>query len=238
MAEPAIDIRDLQVRRGGRDIVHGLDLRIPSGRITGLLGPSGGGKTTLMRAIVGSQRISDGTVSVLGRPAGSRELRRTVGYVTQAASVYDDLTVRQNVSYFARIVGASRTDIDRVINQVDLGEYLAHRVDRLSGGQRNRVSLAVALLGDPQLLILDEPTVGLDPVLRRDLWNIFRALADAGKTLLVSSHVMDEAARCDDLILLRDGAVVAHDTPANLLARTHTSDYAEAFLAIIEGRAA
>ena len=134
-------------------------------------------------------------------------------------------------------MGASRTDIDRVINQVDLGEYLAHRVDRLSGGQRNRVSLAVALLGDPHLLILDEPTVGLDPVLRRDLWNIFRALADAGKTLLVSSHVMDEAARCDDLILLRDGEVVAHDTPANLLARTHTSDYAEAFLAFIEGRA-
>lgn len=238
MPEPAIAIQQLEIRRGRRAIIDGLNLEVPAGRITGLLGPSGGGKTTLMRAIVGSQRIASGTVRVLGRPAGSRELRRRVGYVTQAASVYDDLTVRQNVSYFARIVGADRTDIDRVIAQVDLADFMSHRVDRLSGGQRNRVSLAVAMLGNPQLLILDEPTVGLDPVLRRDLWNIFRALADDGKTLVVSSHVMDEAARCDDLILLRDGAVIAHDTPAALLERTHTTDYAEAFLALIEGRAA
>lgn len=238
MTEVAIDIADLRVKRGRNEVVSGLSLQIPSGRITGLLGPSGGGKSTLMRAIVGSQIIAGGTVAVLGLPAGSRALRNRVGYVTQAASVYDDLTVRQNITYFARIIGAHSADVDRVISQVDLAEFMGHRVDQLSGGQRNRVSLAVALLGDPQLLILDEPTVGLDPVLRRDLWNIFRELADSGKTLLVSSHVMDEASRCDDLILLRNGEVVAHDTPAALLARTHTSDYAEAFLAIIEGRAA
>ena len=148
-----------------------------AGIVTGLLGPSGSGKTTLLRAVVGTQRIASGTVTVLGRPAGSPELRRLIGYASQQASVYDDLTVQQNVRYFAAALGAPRGDDERVIDEVDLGAYRSRLAGRLSGGQRSRVSLAVALLGRPRLLVLDEPTVGLDPVLREQLWSLFASLA-------------------------------------------------------------
>lgn len=230
----AVQCRDLRVVRGGREVLPGITLTLGSGRITGLLGPSGSGKTTLMRAIVGVQRVAGGVVTVLGEPAGSIGLRRRVAYVTQDASVYSDLTVRQNVRYFARILGASDTDVDRVIEHVGLVEHAGDRVANLSGGERSRTSLAVALLGEPQLLVLDEPTVGLDPVLRRELWALFAELAASGIALLVSSHVMDEASRCDDLVLLRDGRLLAHDTVATILERTRTSDIESAFLALVE----
>lgn len=217
---------------------EGLDVAIPRGRVTGLLGPSGCGKTTLMRAIVGVQKIEGGAVTVLGEPAGSAQLRRRVAYDTQAASVYADLTVRQNLAYFARLIGAPRGDVDRVIDQVGLGPQAGQTVASLSGGQENRVSLAVAMLGTPELIVLDEPTVGLDPVLRAELWAVFRALAAAGTTLLVSSHVMDEALRCDRLLLMRAGRLVADTTPAALLADTGVSDPDAAFLALIERDAA
>lgn len=200
----------------------------------GLLGPSGSGKSTLMRAVVGVQVVTAGTVTVLGEPAGTRSLRHRVGYVTQAPSVYGDLSVRANLSYFATVLGAPATSVDRVVAQVGLRAELDRRVDRLSGGQRSRVSLAAALLGDPELMVLDEPTVGLDPVLRRDLWALLGELARAGKTLLVSSHVMDEAARCDRLLLLRDGALLADDRPAALLQQTGAGDLEGAFLALVE----
>ncbi|MEO8107502.1 MAG: ABC transporter ATP-binding protein [Actinomycetes bacterium] len=231
----AIECRELLVQRGGSEVLSGLSADIPSGRITGLLGPSGSGKTTLIRAIVGVQQVAGGSVEVLGLPAGTAELRRRVAYVTQEASVYGDLSVTQNVSYFARILGTQDADVQRVIELVDLVPFSQRRVDQLSGGQRSRVSLAVALLGDPELLVLDEPTVGLDPVLRRDLWGLFRSLADGGLTLLVSSHVMDEASRCDELMLLRDGRVLAHDTLAGVLEATGTPDIESAFLALVEG---
>jgi len=186
-----------------------------------------------MRSIVGAQRIEAGTVTVLGSPAGSPALRRRIGYVTQAPSVYEDLTIAQNLRYFARVIGASRDAIDRVVNQVDLGTQLKRLVGTLSGGQRSRVSLAVALLGSPELLVLDEPTVGLDPVLRRDLWNLFASLASGGASLLISSHVMDEATRCDRILLLHDGALLADATPAELLKRTGSTSADEAFLALI-----
>ncbi|MGN7798292.1 ABC transporter ATP-binding protein [Leifsonia sp. 22587] len=234
--EPAVAIEGLRVRRGRADILHGLDLRIPRGQVVGLLGPSGCGKTTLMRSIVGVQRVKGGTVTVLGQPAGSATLRHRVGYVTQAASVYDDLTIRQNLDYFRRVLGAGRADVERAISATDLEEHAGRLVSALSGGQRSRVSLAAALLGSPDLLVLDEPTVGLDPLLRVELWGLFHRLADSGTSLLISSHVMDEATRCDRLILMRDGAVLADATPDELLAETGAADAEGAFLALLRRR--
>lgn len=230
----AVEVRDLRVVRGGREVLAGLDLSVPAGQVVGLLGPSGSGKTTLMRAVVGVQRLAGGTVQVLGRPAGHPSLRREVGYVTQGPSVYADLSVEQNLRYFATLVGVGREAVERVLGEVDLADRRDSIVDRLSGGQRSRVSLAAAMVGSPGLLVLDEPTVGLDPVLRRDLWDLFGRLARAGTSLLVSSHVMDEATRCDRLVLVRDGAVLADDTLPALLARTGAADAEGAFLALVE----
>jgi ABC-2 type transport system ATP-binding protein len=232
MMKNAVEVRDLVVVRGGREALRSVDLTIGGG-VTGLLGPSGCGKSTLMRALAGVQRLRSGTVTVFGEEAGSAPLRDRIGYVTQAASVYDDLTVHENLTFFARVLGADRREVARAIEAVDLGDSRDQVVGRLSGGQRSRVSLAVALMNDPDLLLLDEPTVGLDPVLRRDLWALFHRLAEAGTSLLVSSHVMDEASRCDRLILMREGAVLADATPAELLAETGAVDAEGAFLALL-----
>jgi ABC-2 type transport system ATP-binding protein len=229
----AIHVEGLRVVRGKFEVLHDVSIAVHPGSLVGLLGPSGSGKTTLMRAIVGVQRTASGTVTVLGRPAGSPALRNRVGYVTQSASVYDDLTVRQNLSYFRTILGAPASDVQRVIEQTGLTDHANELVSDLSGGQQGRASLAAALLGGPELLVLDEPTVGLDPVLRADLWGLFRDLAEAGTTLIVSSHVMDEATRCDRLLLLRDGELLADLTPAELLSTTGTTDADDAFLALI-----
>jgi ABC-2 type transport system ATP-binding protein len=231
---PAIEIDDLRVTRGGRPVLHGLSVSVPRGQVVGLLGPSGCGKTTLMRSIVGVQKRVSGAVTVLGLPAGSPILRRRVAYVTQSASIYDDLTVRQNLRYFAAVIGSDRAAIDRVLEQTDLVDGAGQLVGSLSGGQRSRVSLAAALLGSPDLLVLDEPTVGLDPVLRVELWTLFRRLAAEGTSLLVSSHVMDEATRCDRLLLMRDGDLLADETPQQLLESTGTTDPEQAFLVLIE----
>jgi ABC-2 type transport system ATP-binding protein len=233
-AEPSIMIRDLRVRRGGKLVLPGVSLDVRPGVVTGLLGPSGSGKSTLMRAIVGVQIVESGDVDVLSEPAGSPLNRRRIGYVTQAPSVYGDLTVRENLRYFARIVNAADERVEESIRIVDLGDHSDQVVRTLSGGERSRVSLASALIGKPGVLVLDEPTVGLDPVLRRDLWQTFHGLADEGTTLLVSSHVMDEAERCDDLILMRDGRVVATGSPDELRSRTGQDDIEEAFLVLAE----
>jgi ABC-2 type transport system ATP-binding protein len=236
--DAAIDVEGLRVVRGGRTVLHDLSLEVPRGAVVGLLGPSGGGKTTLMRSIVGVQRVAGGQVTVLGRPAGSPALRRRIGYVTQAPSVYTDLTVSENIGYFAAVVGVPRarrgSEVRRVLDLVALADHADARVDRLSGGQLSRVSLGAALVGTPELLVLDEPTVGLDPVLRRDLWEIFHRLADGGVTLLVSSHVMDEAVRADRLLLLREGRLLADGTLDDLLAETGTADAEQAFLALVD----
>ena len=232
--QPAIVVSDLRVSRGGALVLPGLSLTVSAGVVTGLLGPSGSGKTTLMRAIVGVQLVGSGHVTALGRPAGSPENRRRVGYVTQAPSVYGDLTVRENLHYFARILAVPGERIDDALRTVGLGEHADPVARALSGGERSRVSRGRALIGQPDLLVLDEPTVGLDPVLRRDLWRTFHSLADAGATVLVSSHVMDEARRCDDLLLMRDGRLVASGPPDELLSRTGARDLEEAFLALAE----
>jgi ABC-2 type transport system ATP-binding protein len=219
-------------------VLPGLTLDIPRGQVVGLLGPSGCGKTTLMRSIVGVQKVAGGTIEVFGEPAGSKGLRRRIGYVTQAPSVYTDLTVRENLRYFAQVAGVRRAALDaevaRVLDAVALTDHAGSRVSAVSGGQLSRVSLGAALVGSPDLLVLDEPTVGLDPVLRRDLWNIFRRLAADGVTLLVSSHVMDEAVRCDRLLLMRAGLMLADDTLAGVLASTGAPDAEQAFLALVD----
>jgi ABC-2 type transport system ATP-binding protein len=237
MATPAapISIEGLRVSRGGRLVLPGVSLEVKAGVVTGLLGPSGSGKTTLMRAIVGVQIVEDGEVTVLGAPAGAVENRRRVGYVTQDPSVYADLTVRENLRYFARIIEASDERVDEAVATVDLRPHVDQVVRTLSGGERSRVSLASALLGHPPVLILDEPTVGLDPVLRRDLWAMFHRLAEGGTTLLVSTHVMDEADRCDELVLMREGRIVAAGSPESLRAASGTADLEEAFLTLAEG---
>ena len=234
MSDDAVVIDGLRVRRGRHDVFDGLSLRIPRGQVIGLLGPSGCGKTTLMRSIVGVQRTHGGSVTVLGEAAGARGLRRRVSYGTQGSAVYTDLTVRENLRYFAAVLGAPRADVERVIDEVGLSDHAQQSVDALSGGQLNRASLAVALLGAPELIVLDEPTVGLDPVLRAELWGLFRRIAEGGTTLLVSSHVMDEAQRCDRLLLMRDGRIISDTTPLRLLADTGETDAEKAFLTLIE----
>jgi ABC-2 type transport system ATP-binding protein len=230
----AVRVESLRVLRGGHLVLPGISLTVASGTVTGLLGPSGSGKTTLMRSIVGVQIVESGRVQVLGEPAGSPSVRARVGYMTQAPSVYADLTVRENLEYFAKVLRAPSRRVGAALETVELGERAGQVVRTLSGGERARVSLATALLNEPELLVLDEPTVGLDPVLRRDLWTTFHRLADAGSTLLVSSHVMDEADRCDDLLLLRDGRVVAADEPAELRRRTGARNLDAAFLRLVE----
>jgi ABC-2 type transport system ATP-binding protein len=230
---PAVRVRDLCVDRGGRRVLDRIALDVPAGALTALAGPSGCGKTTLMRAIVGVQIVASGEVTVLGAPAGTPALRRRVGYVTQAASVYDDLTVAENLAYFRVVAGAGRDAPAAVLATVGLTRLAGQVVRTLSGGERARVSLAVALLGDPDLLVLDEPTVGLDPVLREELWGAFRRLAASGRALLVSTHVMEEATECDRLVLLREGRVLADTTPGDLLRATGTSDLTAAFLATV-----
>jgi ABC-2 type transport system ATP-binding protein len=241
MMNNLVEIRALVVDRGARRVLDGLELTIEPGHVTGLLGPSGCGKSTLMRSLVGVQQLTSGTVRVDGVDAGNKALRHRIGYVTQAPSVYADLTVRENLVFFARVLGADAATVAGAIERVDLADHADQVVGRLSGGQLSRANLAVALVGTPDLLVLDEPTVGLDPVLRRELWTLFHRLADDGATVFVSSHVMDEAERCDRLLLMRRGRIIADDTPAQILATTHTDDMESAFLALVdaaEGRVA
>jgi ABC-2 type transport system ATP-binding protein len=234
----AVRVSRLRVVRAGRVVIPGLTVDVARGQVVGLLGPSGCGKTTLMRSIVGVQVVAGGHIEVLGYPAGHPDLRHRVGYMTQSPSVYADLTVKENLQYFTAVVGipraAAKAELVRVVQLVDLRTQLSSRVDDLSGGQVCRVSLAAALLGTPELLVLDEPTVGLDPVLRRDLWAIFHRLAADGVTLLASSHVMDEASRCDRLLLMQNGELLADDTPDRLLATAGAADVEGAFLALVE----
>ncbi|GGO90956.1 multidrug ABC transporter ATP-binding protein [Nocardioides phosphati] len=233
--DDAVRVAGLTVQRGGHDVLRGLDFTLAAGEVTGLLGPSGCGKSTLMRVLVGVQAGVRGEVTVLGQPAGSASLRPRIGYQTQAVSVYDDLSVRENLGFFARVLGVGHGRIDEVLATTGLGDKADAVVGNLSGGQRSRASLGVALLGDPDLLVLDEPTVGLDPVLREELWATFHTLAQRGAAVLVSSHVMDEAERCDRLLLMRDGLLIADGTPDAIKQEAGADDIEGAFLALVRG---
>lgn len=234
--ETTVEVTDLVVERGNKDVLHGVSAQLQPGVVTGLLGPSGAGKTTFMRAIVGVQLVKSGQVTVLGQPAGSKAVRHRMGYLTQSPSVYPDLTVRENVGYFAAMHGYGLDDADRMIADVGLADQSDQLVSTLSGGQHSRASLACALAGQPEVLVLDEPTVGQDPVLRDELWRRFRKLAQDGVTMLVSSHVMDEANRCDRLLLIRDGEIIADDAPSAVKAAAGTDDLDEAFLTLVRER--
>jgi ABC-2 type transport system ATP-binding protein len=231
--ETAVQTDNLKVVRGKRVALHDFSVTIPRGSVTALLGPSGCGKTTLMRSIVGTQIVASGTVTVLGHPAGSPVLRHRVGYVTQDPTIYNDLRIIDNVRYFAALYGVASEAAEQAVNDVGLLDHADAYCGNLSGGQRTRVSLACALVGQPDLLVLDEPTVGLDPVLRVDLWNRFDELARRGTTLLVSSHVMDEADHCNELLLMREGRLLAHTTPDRLREDTGCTSLEEAFLSVI-----
>lgn len=236
MAQVAsIRAEKLEIKKGNSQVLHGLTFAVSPGSITGLLGPSGAGKTTLMRAIVGVQRVTGGTLDVLGLAAGDTQLRRKIGYVTQAAAIYNDLTVLQNLRYFGTLTRATHAQVDEIIGKVRLDSKRNQLAMSLSGGEKARVSLGVALLGNPELLVLDEPTVGLDPLLRQELWQLFSELAAEGKTLLISSHVMDEAERCSSLLLMRDGKLLWQDSRENLLKTTQTESVEAAFIRMVSG---
>lgn len=232
--KPSIEIDNLSVVIDGSTILNGITVQLPAGRIIGLLGPSGAGKTTLIRAIVGLQSITSGQLDVFGLSAGSAKLRRQIGYMPQTAAIYPDLTLLQNLEYFAAMSGQPKSKVRQILEQVDLVGQTGQLASTLSGGQASRASLAVALLTEPQLLLLDEPTVGVDPVLRKQLWDLFGRLAESGTTLIITSHIMDEASRCDQLVLVRDGEILANGSPDELRARTHSDTVEESFLSLVE----
>lgn len=238
MKDSAIQMDNVSVVLGG--YYHALkhvSVDLPAGKVVGFIGPSGAGKTTLIRSIVGRQRLSDGSITINGLPAGSAKLRSQISYMTQEVSVYGDLTVRENVQYFATMFGIGRKEmgaaISDILRTVDMADHAGQLVGKLSGGQKQRVSLAIALIGYPKVMVLDEPTVGLDPVLREELWRLFRNLASSGTTLIISSHVMDEAERCDDLLLIRNGELLAHGSPKALCEQTGTSSVEKSFLKLV-----
>ena len=233
----AIVIDDLKVTRGSRRVLKGVSISLEKGSITGLLGPSGSGKSTLIRSIAGVQKVESGTVTVLGRPAGSFAARASLGYMTQASAAYRDLTVRENVAHWARIAGAPASAADEIISQLRLTDRAHALAGNISGGQASRLSLACTMVGDPPVLLLDEPTVGLDPVLREEIWDLIRRRAAAGTTVLVSSHVMDEAQRCDSLVFIREGSILATGTADDILEETATSSMDAAFLALAKEQA-
>jgi ABC-2 type transport system ATP-binding protein len=239
--QPAVIIKNLSVTLGGHfEALKDINLELPAGKAIGFIGPSGAGKTTLIRGIVGRLKIEQGSISVFGQPAGSPGLRKQVSYMTQELSVYPDLTVRENLRYFAIMMGQPRKQIKSIVNEVletvDMTDKAGTLVNNLSSGQKQRVSLAIALIGSPRLMVLDEPTVGLDPVLRKNLWQLFNRLAGQGTTLIISSHSMDEAQRCDDLVLIRSGEVIAHSSPAEFRKQTGAKTVEEGFLKLAGGR--
>jgi ABC-2 type transport system ATP-binding protein len=232
-AQPSVAVQAAGVRKsfGPIHAVDGVDLQLAAGRIYGLLGPNGSGKTTLIRLLTGLAQSSGGEIHVLGTRIPSREALSRIGYMPQAEALYPELSVDENIGFFARLEGrAQRAAIDRVLQLVELGDRKGSPVLELSGGMRRRLSLAITLVHEPAVLFLDEPTVGVDPALRVQFWSHFRRLAAAGTTILVASHVMDEADRCDELLFMRGGKVIGQGTGAQLRERAGTDGLEDAFL--------
>ncbi len=236
--DEAIKIKNLSVVLGNNfKALKNVNLEFETGKIIGIIGPSGAGKTTLVRSIVGRLQFKSGEITIFDKAAGSPELRNQISYMTQELSVYSDLTVKENLRYFAIMAGISRKQIKKTVNNVlqvvDMSNRSKSLMTNLSSGQKQRVSLAIALIGSPRLMVLDEPTVGLDPVLRDKLWRLFGVLAKRGITLIVTSHSMDEAKRCDDLVLIRDSEVIAHSSPDELRKKTGTQSIEQSFLKLV-----
>jgi len=235
--ENAVLIEDVSKSFGAIRAVDGVSLRVASGLTYGFLGPSGCGKTTLIRLILGTLRPSRGSVSIWGHTVPSADIFKSTGYMPQETGLYMELSAHENVAFFARLYGRSRRhEVDEVLELMELANRADSPVNTLSGGMQRRVSLACALVHRPRLLLLDEPTVGVDPRLRAAFWNHFRALNQTGTTIIVSSHVMDEAARCDRLIFMRDGLLLSEGTPGELREAVHAASLEEAFLIYAEAR--
>jgi len=234
----AVDAQGLRKRFGAIEALRGIDLRIRPGEIYGLLGPNGSGKTTFIRCVAGLLRPEAGTLTVLGGTPRAAVSAGRVGYMTQAPALYGELSINENLRFFAALQGVPHSDdrIEEALRTVDLLDRRQSVVNTLSGGMRTRVSLAATLLHRPSLLLLDEPTVGVDPLLRNEFWTHFRKLASSGITMLVSSHVMDEASRCDRLGLIRGGVVLAEGSAGELVSRAGTRDLESAFLALAQAR--
>ncbi|MGH2427672.1 MAG: ABC transporter ATP-binding protein [Candidatus Limnocylindria bacterium] len=226
----AIEARDVRKRFGTVAALDGVNLRVPAGMVYGLLGPNGAGKTTLIRALVGLVKPESGELRVLGARMPRREVLASIGYMTQAAALYPDLRAEENVRFFARVQGGG--DVEAALRFVDLWDRRTSITGTLSGGMRTRLSLACALVHRPSLLLLDEPTVGVDPLLRAQLWHGLREMAAAGTTILVSSHVMDEAERADRLGLILDGRLLAEGSVPELLTLAGVDSLEDAFLTL------
>jgi ABC-2 type transport system ATP-binding protein len=232
--------RTAGLRREFGDVtaLDGVDLAVDGAEIVGVAGPNGAGKTTLIETLLGLLAPTDGTARVDGTDplAFDADDRRRLGYMPQHEAVYRDLTVRENVDFFARLYGVEdrRSAVDRALEFVDLADRAGSRVSTLSGGMVRRTSLACAVVHDPDLLFLDEPTVGLDPELRASMWEGFRERRDAGATVMVSTHYLGETRNCDRVLFLREGRVLAFDAPDAFLERTGTDDLEAAFLALLE----
>lgn len=231
----AIRIDHLYKKYGKKEALRDVSLTVPEGQIFGLIGPSGCGKTTLVKIACGILRADGESVELFGQKMPSKDAVSHLGYMAQAAALYPTLTGRENLAFFGSMYGMKgaslREGIERVAALVDLTEDLGKRVDQYSGGMQQRLSLATALIHMPDLLILDEPTVGIDPVLRQDIWNELRSLAGEGTTILITTHVMDEAEKCDTLAMMRDGEVLAIGSAPDLIARAGTASFEEAFIA-------
>jgi ABC-2 type transport system ATP-binding protein len=229
----AIAATGIRKHFGKVQALDGVDLHVPAGMVYGLLGPNGSGKTTLIRTLVGLVKPDTGELHVLGARMPRRQILQSIGYMTQAPALYMDLTVAENIRFFARVQGGG--DIEAALRFVDLWDRRGSITGELSGGMRTRLSLACTLVHRPSLLLLDEPTVGVDPQLRAQLWDGLRAMAAGGTTILVSSHVMDEAERADRLGLIRDGRLLAEGTVAELLALAGVDRLEDAFLRLSAG---
>ncbi len=231
---PVLAARDIVQRFGHQEVLHGVSLGVERGEILGLLGPSGAGKTTFVNIIAGVAEPVSGTVDAFGEPMPSLELMRRMGYMAQSDALYTDLTARENLEFFGAIYGLTGEALGAAMSRALATAHLTveprKQVRDYSGGMRRRLSLATALIHDPEVLILDEPTIGLDPLHRVDIWDAFRVMAAEGRTLLVTTHVMDEAERCDRLAMIRDGVFIAIGTPNDLKARAGTRTLEEAFL--------
>lgn len=228
----AISMRDARIVRGGVEIIPSLTLDIPAGMVFGMVGPSGSGKTTIMRAILGLTRLAGGSATVLGKPAGDASLRPRIGYMPQGSGVYPDLSGRENLAFFASVYRAPGARIGEVLDLMGLTRIADRPLSTYSGGEIQRIGLAMALMHRPELLVLDEPTVGLDPRIRRTLWDHFRAWAEEGTTLIVSTHVMDEADRCHAIGFINKGTLVTTGSPDEIRRLTGYNDLESAILAL------
>ncbi|WP_270334977.1 ABC transporter ATP-binding protein [Ligilactobacillus acidipiscis] len=234
MTENAITLRHLVKKFGDQTVLKDVNLKIQTGKIVGLIGPSGAGKTTIIKSMLGMEKADDGEALVFGEKMPNRQLLSKIGYMAQADALYTDLTGKENLQFFAKMKGISPkkipAEIERQAKIVDLTAALDKRVSGYSGGMMRRLSLAIALLGQPELLILDEPTVGIDPALRRQVWQELAQIGQEDRAVLVTTHVMDEAELTDEVALILDGKIMAFDTPANLKKEYQVKTIEDVFL--------